>query len=132
MATLAIRSWSARKFGSRSMTPMSRPFASPFVRTAGLSALMLVVDTSALMAQRVGVNSAVNPAAEGTPPGAASRRLVLGQEVVYNERISTTAEGQTQILFLDESSMTVGPNSNLTIDQFVYDPNSGTGKLAMS
>ena len=28
--------------------------------------------------------------------------------------------------------MTVGPNSDLTIDQFVYDPKSGTGKLAMS
>jgi hypothetical protein len=36
------------------------------------------------------------------------------------------------LLFLDESSMTVGPNSDLTIDQFVYDPKSGTGKLAMS
>src|SRR5437016_8271783 len=28
--------------------------------------------------------------------------------------------------------MTVGPNSDLTIDQFVNDPRSGTGKLAMS
>src|SRR4029079_424066 len=38
----------------------------------------------------------------------------------------------TQLLFLDQSAMTVGPNSDLTIDQFVYDPQSGTGKLAMS
>src|SRR6266568_1536918 len=28
--------------------------------------------------------------------------------------------------------MSIGPNSDLTIDQFVYDPKSGTGKLAMS
>ena len=28
--------------------------------------------------------------------------------------------------------MTVGLNSDLTIDQFVFDPKSGTGKLAMS
>src|SRR5205823_13044929 len=40
--------------------------------------------------------------------------------------------GQTQILFLDQSAMTVGPNSDVTIDQFVYDPNTGAGQLAMS
>src|SRR6185312_3585620 len=49
-----------------------------------------------------------------------------------NEHITTGPAGQTQLLFLDESSMTVGPNSDLTIDQFVYDPKSGGGKLAMS
>jgi FecR protein len=84
------------------------------------------------LAQQVGVNSAVNPDASGTPPGGVVRRLVLGQEVLYRERITTQAAGQTQIQFLDESSLTVGPNSDLTIDQFVYNPNTGTGQLAMS
>jgi hypothetical protein len=28
--------------------------------------------------------------------------------------------------------MSIGPNSDLTIDQFVYDPRTGTGKLAMT
>ena len=28
--------------------------------------------------------------------------------------------------------MSVGPNSDLTIDEFVYDPRADTGKLAMS
>ncbi len=83
--------------------------------------------------QKVGVNSAVNPDATGTPPGAPTRRLVIGQEVVHNEDIKTDAEGQTQILFLDESAMTVGPNADVTIDNFVYDPTTGTGKMtAMS
>src|SRR5439155_25850513 len=82
--------------------------------------------------ERVGVSSAVNQQATGTPPGAAARPLVIGQEVVFNERINTAAVGQTQLLFLDESSIAIGPNSDLTIDQFVYDPRTGTGKLAMS
>jgi hypothetical protein len=82
--------------------------------------------------QRVGVSSAVNPQASGTPPGGTTRQLVIGQDVVYNEHITTSGSGQTQLLFVDESSMTIGPNSDLTIDQFVYDPQSGTGKLAMS
>jgi trimeric autotransporter adhesin len=84
------------------------------------------------LSQRVGVNSAVNPNANGTPPSGAVRRLVIGQEIVHDEQISTGGGGQTQILFLDESAMTVGPNSDVTIDNFVYDPNTGKGQLAMS
>jgi trimeric autotransporter adhesin len=87
---------------------------------------------SAPAQQRVGVSSAVNPQAVGTPPGATTRPLVIGQDVVFNERITTTTKGQTQLLFVDESSMSVGPNSDLTIDQFVYDPKTGAGRLAMS
>jgi trimeric autotransporter adhesin len=83
-------------------------------------------------AQRVGVDSAVNPNAMGIPPGALPRRLVLGQDVVFNERITTEEQGQTQILFVDESTLSVGPNANMVIDQFVYDPNAGTGKLVAS
>ncbi len=82
--------------------------------------------------QRVGIDSAVNPNAMGIPPGALPRRLVLGQDVVFNERITTEAEGQTQILFVDESTLSVGPNANMVIDQFVYDPNTGTGKFVAS
>ena len=82
--------------------------------------------------QRVGVNTAVNPEVTGTPPGAPPRRLVLGQEVVFNERFATGAVGQTQITFIDESTLTIGPNSLMVIDEFVYDPASGTGKLAAS
>ncbi len=88
--------------------------------------------SSPALAVRVGVDSAVNPEATGTPPGAAPQRIVLGQDVLFNERIATTAAGQTQILFVDASTLTVGPNSNMVIDQFVYDPNAGTGKMAAS
>lgn len=108
-------------------------FLSLPLRSASAAAVLLGLATGAASAQqRVGVNSAVNQQASGTPPGAATRQLVVGQDVVFNERIATTGSGQTQLLFLDESSMTVGPNSDLTIDQFVYDPKSGSGKLAMS
>ncbi|HVB15543.1 MAG TPA: FecR domain-containing protein [Stellaceae bacterium] len=103
------------------------------LRIAALAGLLLTVGSSGLFAQqRVGINGAVNPDARGTPPGAQTRRLVIGQDVVFNEHITTGPAGQTQVLFLDESSMSVGPNSDLTIDQFVYDPKTGTGKLAMS
>src|SRR5437764_6451025 len=109
------------------MTPVARR---P-LRAVMLAAL-LVTGAPAVAQQRVGVSSAVNQDATGIPPGATPRRLVLGQEVVFNERISTGPEGQTQILFVDQSTITVGPRSGMVIDEFVYDPNAGTGKLAAS
>ncbi|MBV9553805.1 MAG: FecR domain-containing protein [Alphaproteobacteria bacterium] len=99
---------------------------------AAVVALALGQPLHETLAQKVGVNSAVNPDATGAAPGADVRRLVLGQEVVHDEHIATGAAGQTQILFLDESAMSVGPSSDVTIDNFVYDPNTGGGRLAMS
>ena len=101
---------------------------------AALPGVMLAAGLSSPAAaqQRIGVNSAVNPEATGISPGTAPRRLVLGQDVVFNERITTGAEGQTQVLFVDQSTMSVGPNADMLIDQFVYDPAAGTGKLAAS
>ena len=94
--------------------------------------LAAAVAAAPASAQQVGVYGAVNPEASGTPPGATARRLVLGQDVVFNERITTGDVGQTQIIFVDGSTMSIGPNSDLVIDQFVYDPNTSTGRLAMS
>jgi hypothetical protein len=111
---------------------MSRPGFFP-LRRAGVAALLLALGASGALAQeRVGVSSAVNPDVTGAAPGAAARQVVIGQDVVFNERFTTGPLGQTQLLFLDESAMTIGPNSDLTIDQFVYDAKSGTGQLAMS
>ena len=106
--------------------------AQPLALFAAASVALLCGTDAGLAQQRVGAAAAVNEQATGTPPGQGARPLIIGQEVVYNERITTANVGQTQLLFLDESSMSIGPNSDLTIDQFVYDPKSGTGKLAMT
>ncbi len=81
---------------------------------------------------RVGVAAAVTPEATSVPPGEASRTLRIGSAVVYNERIDTSGNGVVQVLLLDGSTFTVGPNSDLVIDKFVYDPNRGTGQLVAS
>jgi hypothetical protein len=81
---------------------------------------------------RIGVAAAVTPEATSVPPGEASRTLRIGSAVVYNERIDTSGNGVVQVLLLDGSTFTVGPNSDLVIDKFVYDPNRGTGQLVAS
>ena len=80
----------------------------------------------------MGTAAAVNPASLGTPPGAQSQTLLVGTNVVFKERIQTQGAGQTQILFLDQSTLTVAPNSEIVLDEFVYDPNTGTGRQAFS
>src|SRR5260370_8834403 len=103
------------------------------LRLVGVAALLLGLGASGTLAQeRVGVSSAVNPDVTGVAPGAAARQVVIGQEVVFNERFTTGPLGQTQLLFLDESAMTIGPNSDLTIDQFVYNPKTAPRHLPMS
>lgn len=80
-------------------------------------------------ANDVGVAAAVNTDAFGTPPGGARSTKVLGDNVIYNERIETSGTGLVQVLLVDGSTFTVGANSDLVIDEFVYDPNAGSGKL---
>jgi len=96
----------------------------------GLSGLaVLGPAVSSAPATEVGVAAAVNTDAFGTPPGAARRTMVLGDNVLYNERIETSGTGLVQVLLVDGSTFTVGANSDLVIDEFVYDPNAGSGKL---
>ena len=63
------------------------------------------------------------------PPGLPVRTLLVGNDVFFNERITTTTGGQAQLLFIDRSSFSIGPSSEIVIDEFVYDKNAGTGKL---
>ncbi len=79
----------------------------------------------------IGVAAAVNPQATGTPPARQTRILNVGINVFASERIVTTAAGQTQMLFRDQSALTIGPNSDVVLDEFVYDPSQKTGKIVL-
>lgn len=98
---------------------------------AGLSACALLAGPLNVRAE-VGIAAAVNVDAKGRAPGAAPRVIALGQNVVYNEEITTDTRGLVQILLLDGTTFTVGPNSRLTIDEFVYNPATGEAKVVAS
>ena len=83
-------------------------------------------------AQSWGRVGAVNVDATGTPPGGTAKTLTLGGNLIHKERIQTSAKGSTQVVFPDQSTLNVGGNSNIVIDEFVYNPNRGTGKMVAS
>ena len=50
---------------------------------------------------------------------------------VFSYDTVKTGKGQVAIEFLDETRVDITQNSKLTIDEFVYDPNTQTGKLSL-
>src|SRR3990172_8864881 len=87
---------------------------------------------AAVGAEQAGVASAVTAATRGIAPISGERIIHIGADVFRSERILTDANGRAQLLFLDGSALTVAPNSDLVIDEFVYDPATGAGRLTMT
>ncbi len=83
----------------------------------------------ALAQQQVGVAAAVNPQATSQAPGQATQQLVIGRHVVHNEKISTFNKGRVQLLFADQSTLTLAENSEIVIDKYVYDPEKQAGEM---
>ena len=104
----------------------------PLLRAAllGTTALALIGATDAVA--RVGVTSATDGDPLGKPPTEAERVLRIGIDVQANELITTGNKDRAHLVFLDGTSLTVGPNAQLTIDRFVYDPATKTGDLAVN
>jgi hypothetical protein len=88
--------------------------------------------TAVAQASRVGVTSATNGDPLGKPPAENERVLRIGIDVQANEVVTTHDNDRAHLVFLDGTSLTVGPNAQLTIDKFVYDPNTKTGELAIN
>lgn len=89
-----------------------------------------IVPASA-QASKVGVASAVKNDVQGIQ-GGAGRALSPGSSVFERETVRTGAESIAQLLFLDQTSLSVGPRSEVVLDQFVYDPSRGTGDVLLS
>lgn len=83
-------------------------------------------------AQTIGTVASESPAVQGTPPGAGIRTLVVGTDVVADERVATSAVGRAQLLFLDQTTITVAPNSVVVLDRFVFDPASQSGSFGLT
>ncbi|MGC2414809.1 MAG: FecR domain-containing protein [Stellaceae bacterium] len=79
--------------------------------------------------ESVGVTGAVNPQAIGQAPTGPVEQLAIGQNVVRNEKISTFNKGQVQLIFSDQSTLTLAENSEIVIDEFVYDPAKQAGTM---
>jgi hypothetical protein len=102
-----------------------------------LRALFIGAAVSALFAtaqaqSRVGVTQSIQNNPVGKPPSGVDRVLRVGTDVQANEIISTAADDRAHLVFLDGTTLTIGPSSSMTIDKFVYDPTTQKGELAVN
>jgi hypothetical protein len=56
-------------------------------------------------------------------------QIASGEPIFLADRISSGPDSGMQIMLLDQTTFTIGPDSFVRVDEFVYDPNSNAGKL---
>jgi hypothetical protein len=81
---------------------------------------------------KIGVVAAIQGKVEVMTPGAAGRVVQSGEEIFIGDEVKTDALGHLQILLLDETVFTIGSNSAIIIDKFIYDPATHEGNVEAS
>lgn len=81
-----------------------------------------------LAAEKIGIAAAVQK--EVTADG--GRVLSAGADVFRDETIRTGVGAMTQLIFLDQTTLSVGPEAEVKLDRFVYNPGSSAGEVVLS
>ena len=61
-----------------------------------------------------------------------TRELKTGDKIYLNDTILAGVDSVTQILLLDQSTFTIGSDSKVVMDTFIYDPKTNDGKIVAS
>lgn len=101
----------------------------PF-KTLTCAAAAALALAAPVTAQNIGTVASSEPTLRGTPPGAGTRALALGTGVVQNETIASSGSGRGQILFIDQTTLSMAPNTTIVLDQFVFNPD-GSGQMGL-
>ena len=56
----------------------------------------------------------------------------VGTPVAQNDLMNTDVQGRTNLRFLDQSILDIGPGSDVRIDRFVYNPDRTTAGATIS
>lgn len=107
-----------------------------------MNALLLVLASGALAqpaarpslaVQDIGVAAAVRGDVRAVAPGqekAIGRVVGSGKPLYLNDAVTTGKGARLQILLLDETTFTIGPEASMTLDEFVYDPATNKGRVS--
>ena len=98
-----------------------------------LSFIFFSYDLSNISAseKKIGIIGSLNQSTDIKRNNTQEVDIKIGSDIYSNDLIATDSNGNTQLLFLDRSALTVGPNSSLVIDKFIYDPNKEDGELTI-
>ncbi len=83
----------------------------------------------------IGVAGAVKGLVKAIPPTgpqAVGRVVESGKPLYLGEHVTTGPGGHLQIMLQDETLFSIGPDSDIVLDEFVYDPKTESGKVSAS
>lgn len=99
------------------------------------SALSLVLGAQAeaqAQGQRTGVAGFVRGSVQSVDTRGRTVQVRVGDPIFQDQRIVTDARSRMQVMLLDKSMVTIGPNADLRFDRYEYDQQRGTGSMVMS
>lgn len=92
---------------------------------------VLIGANFSVASEKIGVVGAANKNITSVDSDGNKRNMNIGDQVFFKETIKSDSTGNGQLMFLDKSALTIGPNSSVVIDEFVYNPDSSSGNLIM-
>ena len=82
--------------------------------------------------ERIGVAAAVNKNTTDLTLEEERKLVEAGYKIIQNHTIETDRIGKAQMLLIDGTAFTVGPNSSVTLDRFIYNPETAEGSLEVT
>ena len=96
--------------------------------------LALPIGNAANAQQQAGVAAAVRGqvALSRAAQNIVGKKVKSGEPIFLGDALKSGSDSGMQVMLLDETIFTIGPNSEMSIDEFVYDPTTNAGKVAAS
>ena len=91
-----------------------------------------LVATEVNAQEQIGVASAVNKNTTDLTLEQERKLVEAGYEIIQNHTIETDEIGRAQMLLLDGTAFSVGPNSSVVLDRFIYNPDTAEGSLEVT
>jgi len=99
---------------------------------ASLLAVLFAMQSAVSNAEpRIGTAASARPNAEALS-GGSTQTLSTGSEIYANQTVRTGNRGNADLVFIDNTNLTVGPTSEVRLDKFVYDPTGSSGSVVMN
>ena len=94
--------------------------------------LALLVALPADSKEEIGVASAVNKNTSDLTLEEERKLVQAGYKIIQNHTLETDAIGRAALLLIDGTSLSIGPDSSVTLDKFIYNPETAEGSLEVS
>ena len=94
--------------------------------------LALLVALPAASKEEIGVASAVNKNTTDLTLEEERKLVQAGYKIIQNHTLETDSIGRAALLLIDGTSFSIGPNSSVTLDKFIYNPETAEGSLEVS